>query len=109
MNHTHDTNNAGTEKLAQFEQFIDQYYPSIFAGVQKLTGPAGAMATEKLTVEIFVELWENREELFAPLRKPAFVYKILVKNVVVFLKKQGFEQQLQLLHLTLNIDPKQFI
>jgi DNA-directed RNA polymerase specialized sigma24 family protein len=106
MNDTHD---APTEKLVQFEQFIDQYYPSIFAGVQKLTGPAGAMVIEKLTVEVFVELWENSDELFAPLRKPAFVYKILVKHVVTYLKKAGLGQQLLLLQTTLLIDPDQFI
>jgi DNA-directed RNA polymerase specialized sigma24 family protein len=104
-----DARDSRTEKLVLFEQFIDQYYPSIFAGVQKLTGPAGQMAIEKLTVEIFVDLWENSDELFAPLRKPAFVYKILVKHVVSFLKKQGFQEQLQLLQHTLLSDPEQFI
>jgi hypothetical protein len=100
-----DTRDSRTEKLVLFEQFIDQYYPSIFAGVQKLTGPAGQMAIEKLTVEIFVDLWENGDELFAPLRKPAFVYKILVRHVAAFLKKNGYEEQLQLLQDTLLIDP----
>ena len=100
-----DTLDTRTEKLFQFEKFIDQYYPSIFAGVQKLTGPAGQMAIEKLTVEIFVDLWENSDELFAPLRKPAFVYKILVKHVVGFLKKNEHEEQLRLLQFTLLIDP----
>ena len=103
-----DTRDTRTEKLMQFEQFIDQYYPSIFAGVQKLSGPADKMALEKLTVEIFVDLWENSDELFKPLRKPAFVYKILVKHVVEYLKKQGNEAQLQLLQHTLLIDPEQF-
>jgi DNA-directed RNA polymerase specialized sigma24 family protein len=104
-----DPRGSRTEKLVQFEQFIDQYYPSIFAGVQKLTGPAEQMAIEKLTVEIFVDLWENSDELFAPLRKPAFVYKILVGHVVSFLKKQGFQEQLELLQHTLLSDPEQFI
>lgn len=104
-----DTRDSRTEKLVLFEQFIDQYYPSIFAGVQKLTGPAAQMAIEKLTVEIFVDLWEHSDELFAPLRKPAFVYKILVKHVVDYLKKQDAQEQLQLLQHTLLIDPDQFI
>jgi len=103
-----DARDIRTEKLMQFEQFIDQYYPSIFAGVQKLSGPADKMALEKLTVEIFVDLWENSDELFKPLRKPAFVYKILVKHVVEYLKKQGNDAQLNLLHNTLLIDPEQF-
>jgi DNA-directed RNA polymerase specialized sigma24 family protein len=103
-----DTRDLRTEKLMQFEQFIDQYYPSIFAGVQKLSGPADPLVLEKLTVEIFVDLWENSEELFTPLRKPAFVYKILVKHVVEYLKKQGNDAQLQLLQNTLLIDPEQF-
>jgi DNA-directed RNA polymerase specialized sigma24 family protein len=100
-----DTRDSRSEKLVLFEQFIDQYYPSIFAGVQKLTGPVGQMAIEKLTVEIFVDLWENSDELFAPLRKPAFVYKILVRHVVSFLTKNGYEEQLRLLQHTLLIDP----
>ena len=104
-----DTRVNRTEKLMQFEQFIDQYYPSIFAGVQKLSGPADKMVLEKLTVEIFVGLWENSDELFKPLRKPAFVYKTLVKHVVEYLKKQGNDTQLQLLQNTLLIDPDQFI
>ena len=103
-----DARDIRTEKLIQFEQFIDQYYPSIFAGVQKLSGPADKMALEKLTVEIFVDLWENGDELFKPLRKPAFVYKTLVKHVVEYLKKQGNDAQLHLLHNTLLIDPEQF-
>ena len=103
-----DTQDIRTEKLIKFEKFIDQYYPSIFGGVQKLTGRADNMDLEKLTVEIFVDLWENAEELFKPLRKPAFVYKILVKHVVDYLKKQGNETQLQLLQSTLLIDPEQF-
>ena len=98
-----------TEKLVLFETFIDQYYPSIFAGVQKLSGPADKMVLEKLTVEIFVELWEKHEELFQPLRKPAFVYKILVKHVVDYLKRQGADVQLRLLQETLLIDPGQII
>lgn len=97
-----------TEKLLLFEKFIDQYYPSIFAGVQKLTGPVDKMILEKLTVEIFVDLWDNSEELFKPLRKPAFVYKILVKHVLAWLKRQGDESRLDLLQNTLLIDPDQF-
>jgi DNA-directed RNA polymerase specialized sigma24 family protein len=104
-----DIHDNRTEKLMQFEQFIDRYYPSIFAGVQKLSGPADKMVLEKLTVEIFVDLWENSEELFKPLRKPAFVYKILVKHVVDYLKKQGNDAQLQLLQHTLLIDPEEFV
>ena len=102
------TDTRDLEKLTQFEQFIDSYYPSIFAGVQKLSGPADKLVLEKLTVEIFVDLWENSEELFTPLRKPAFVYKILVKHVVEYLKKQGNDAQLQVLQNTLLIDPEQF-
>ena len=96
-----------TEKFILFEQFIDRYYPSIFGGVQKLTGPVDKLVLEKLTVEIFIDLWEHSDELFRPLRKPAFVYKILVKHVVDWLKKQGATEQLLFLQNTLLIDPEQ--
>ena len=98
-----------TEKFVLFEQFIDRYYPSIFAGVQKLAGPVDKLVLEKLTVEIFVDLWEHNEELFKPLRKPAFVYKVLVKHVIAWLKKQGATDQLNFLQNTLLIDPDQTI
>jgi DNA-directed RNA polymerase specialized sigma24 family protein len=101
--------NSRSEKLVLFETFIDQYYPSIFAGVQKLCGPVDKLVLEKLTVEIFVELWERHEELFRPLRKPAFIYKILVKHVIDYLKRQGADAQLRLLHDTLLLDPEQFM
>ena len=104
-----DTHDVRTEKLILFEKFIDQYYPSIFAGVQKLAGAVDKLVLEKLTVEIFVDLWENSEELFKPLRKPAFVYKILVSHVIAWLKKEGHESRLELLQHTLLIDPEQFI
>lgn len=96
-----------TEKFILFEQFIDRYYPSIFAGVQKLAGPVDKLVLEKLTVEIFVDLWEHSEELFRPLRKPAFVYKVLVRHVIAWLKKMGATEQLAFLEDTLLIDPDQ--
>lgn len=96
-----------TEKFILFEQFIDRYYPSIFAGVQRLAGPVDKLVLEKLTVEIFVDLWEHSDELFKPLRKPAFVYKVLVRHVIDYLKKQGATAQLLHLQETLLIDPDQ--
>jgi hypothetical protein len=99
--------NPRTEKVILFEQFIDRYYPSIFAGVQKLSGPADTLILEKLTVEIFIDLWEHSEELFKPLRKPAFVYKVIVRHVVAWLKKTGATGQLAILRDTLLIDPDQ--
>jgi hypothetical protein len=96
-----------TEQFILFEQFIDRYYPSIFGGVQKLAGQVDKLVLEKLTVEIFIDLWEHSEELFKPLRKPAFVYKVLVKHVIAYLKKQGATEQLFILQNTLLIDPDQ--
>lgn len=96
-----------TEKYILFEKFIDRYYPSIFGGVQKLAGPVDKLVLEKLTVEIFLDLWEHSEELFRPLRKPAFVYKVLVRHVIRWLKKTGETEQLFFLKNTLLIDPDQ--
>ena len=96
-----------TEKFILFEQFIERYYPSIFGGVQKLAGPVDKLVLEKLTVEIFLDLWEHSEELFKPLRKPAFVYKVLVSHVIRWLKKTGETEQLLFLKHTLLIDPDQ--
>ena len=96
-----------TERFILFEQFIDRYYPSIFGGVQKLAGHVDKLVLEKLTVEIFIDLWEHSDELFKPLRKPAYVYKVLVRHVIAWLKKTGGTEQLTFLKNTLLIDPEQ--
>jgi DNA-directed RNA polymerase specialized sigma24 family protein len=94
-----------SEKVVLFEQFIDLYYPSIFSAITRLTGLQDEKELESLTVKIFVDLWENSDQLFDEVRPPAFVYKILLQQVFTYLKKQGTEEHILLLRTSLPIDP----
>ena len=93
------------DRTALFEQFIDLYYPSIFSAVRKLAGLSDEKELEILTVKVFVELWQNSEDLFSKVRPPAYIYKILLKHVLDYLKKKGADKQIQQLQNTLLIDP----
>lgn len=99
------TDMSRTDRTALFEQFIDLYYPSIFSAIRKLAGLSDEKELEILTVKVFVELWQNSEDLFSKVRPPAYVYKILLRHVLDYLKKKGAEQHIRHLQNTLLIDP----
>ena len=91
------------DRAVLFEQFIDLYYPSIFSAITKLTGLSDEKELEIVTVKIFVDLWQNSDELFAEARPPAFVYKVLIRHVFDYLKKKGDDEHLQQLKKTILI------
>ncbi len=93
------------DRTALLEQFINRYYPSIFSAISKLAGLSDEKELEILTVKVFVELWQNSEDLFGKVRPPAYIYKLLLKHVFDYLKKKGAAGQLQQLQNTLLIDP----
>jgi DNA-directed RNA polymerase specialized sigma24 family protein len=97
------------DKVILFEQFIDLYYPSIFSAITRLTGLREEKELESLTVDVFMDLWDNSETLFNEVRPPAFIYKILLRHVFTYLKKQGSEEHLLLLRNILPIDPVHYI
>lgn len=94
-----------TDRTALFEHFIDLYYPSIFSAISKLAGVSDEKELEILTVKVFVELWQNSDDLFGTVRPPAYIYKILLRHVLDYLKKKGAEEQILHLQNTLLIDP----
>jgi len=91
-----------------FESFIDRYSPSIFSALSKLTGLNDEKQLEIMTIKVFVEIWNNSEELFKEVPPTAFIYKILLQHVFSYLKEQGREDQILLLRNTLLIDPSYY-
>lgn len=97
------------EKVVLFEQFIDLYYPSIFSAITRLTGLLDEKELEALTVKVFIDLWDNSDNLFNETRPPAFIYKIVLQHVFTHLKKQGSEEHIRLLKSALPIDPVYYL
>jgi DNA-directed RNA polymerase specialized sigma24 family protein len=98
-----------TDKVVLFEQFIDLYYPAILSAITRLTGLQDEKELETLTVKVFVDLWDNSEQLFNLPRPPAFIYKIVLQHVFTYLKKQGSEEHILLLKNALPIDPVYYL
>jgi len=98
-----------TDKVVLFEQFIDLYYPSIFSAITRLTGLQDENELENLTVKVFVDLWDNSDQIFTTARPPAFIYKIVLQHVFTHLKKQGSEEHILLLKNALPIDPVYYL
>lgn len=96
---------TSADRTTLFEQFIDLYYPSIFSAIRTLAGTADEKELEILTVKVFVDLWQNNEELFGKVRPPAYIYKVLLRHVLDHLKKKGATEHIQHLQNTLLIDP----
>jgi len=88
-----------------FEHFLDHYCSSIFLAAATLTGLSDKKELGVLTMDILIDLWEKKDELFNEARPPAFIYKILLHHVFSYLKAQGNEDRISLLRNTLLIDP----
>ena len=87
-------NEKSTDELLLFSQFIDFYYPSIYSAITKLTGLVDEKELENITMDIFDELWKTRQQVLNELRPPAFIYKILIRHVFIYLRKQGAEDRI---------------
>ena len=101
-------NGADLDRLNTFEHFVDLYCPSIFSAIAKLTGLTDKKELETLTVNVFIDLWKNSQELFADERPPALVYKIILLHVFSYLKREGYEERIMQLQNTLPIDPAHY-
>jgi DNA-directed RNA polymerase specialized sigma24 family protein len=86
-----------TDQLLLFSQFIDFYYPSIYSAITKLTGLADQKELETITMDVFDELWKTREQVLNELRPPAFIYKVLIRHVFTYLRKQGEDDRIMAL------------
>jgi DNA-directed RNA polymerase specialized sigma24 family protein len=96
-----------TDQLLLFSEFIDFYYPSIYSAITKLTGISDAKELENITMDIFDELWKTRDQVLTELRPPAFIYKILIRHVFAYLRKQGAEDRISALQGILYSIPEE--
>lgn len=85
------------DQLLLFSEFIDFYYPSIYSAITRLTGLSDEKELENITIDIFDELWKTRDQVLNELRPPAFIYKILIRHVFEYLRKQGADERIKAL------------
>jgi DNA-directed RNA polymerase specialized sigma24 family protein len=87
------------------KDFIDRYYPNVFMAAARLTGLSDKEELAKLTEDVLASLWENRREFASEERPGVFLYRILLQEVITFLRHRGDEQRIRILRDILLIDP----
>lgn len=89
--------------------FIDRYYPHVFRAAARLTGVTDKEELAKLTEDVLASLWDNRREFAAEERPGVFLYRILLQEVITFLRRRGEEEQIRILRDIVLIDPALYL
>jgi DNA-directed RNA polymerase specialized sigma24 family protein len=95
--------------MTVLKDFIDLYYPSVFMAAARLTGSSDKEELAVLTGNVLALLWENRLEFAAEPRPGVYLYRLLLQEVVSFLKKRGDEERIRILRDILLIDPALYL
>ncbi|HET6252680.1 MAG TPA: sigma factor [Puia sp.] len=91
------------------KDFIDRYYPNVFKAAARLTGLSDKEDLAALTEDVLATLWENRREFASEERPGVFIYRILLQEVITFLRQRGDEQRIRILRDILLIDPALYL
>ncbi|HXB34089.1 MAG TPA: sigma factor [Puia sp.] len=91
------------------KDFIDRYYPNVFMAAARLTGLADKEELAKLTEDVLAALWENRQEFVSEDRPGVFLYRILLQEVITFLRRRGDVERIRILRDILLIDPALYL
>jgi DNA-directed RNA polymerase specialized sigma24 family protein len=95
--------------MTVLKEFIDHYYPTVFAAAARLTGSADKEELAALTGNVLVLLWEKRLEFAAEPRPGVYLYKLLLHEVFSFLRQRGETERIRTLRDILVIDPTLYL
>jgi hypothetical protein len=95
--------------MNELKEFIDCWYPAVFMAAAKLTGLADKEALATLTENVLASLWDQREEFAVEPRQGVFIYRVLLQEVITFLRQHGDEQRIRILRDIVLIDPALFL
>ena len=88
----------------ELREFIWRYCDPVYICIARLTGLSDLNVLEYITGEVILDLWNQREVLSKEQRPGIYIFKILLQQVFIYLKKQGNEPRIQLLQNILLID-----
>jgi len=91
------------------KDFIDRYYPNVFMAVARLTGLTDKEELARLTEDVLAALWANRQEFASEERPGVFLYRILLQEVITYLRQRGEEERIRILRDILLIDPALYL
>jgi DNA-directed RNA polymerase specialized sigma24 family protein len=95
--------------MNQLKEFIDCWYPKVFMAVARLTGLSDKEALATVTENVLARLWDNRRQLAVEPRQGVFIYRLVLQEVISFLRQHGDEQRIRILRDIVLIDPALFL
>lgn len=87
------------------KEYIDHYYPSIFAAISRLTRLPNRDDLDKLTQNVLTDLWEHKDTFERETHQGVYIYKTILRHVFSFLRQTGDEQRIEFLQKNLPINP----
>jgi DNA-directed RNA polymerase specialized sigma24 family protein len=95
--------------MNELKEFIDCWYPTVFMAAAKLTGLSDKEALATLTENVLASLWDQRAQFAVDARQGVFIYRVLLQEVISFLRQHGDEQRIRILRDIVLIDPALFL
>lgn len=93
----------------ELKDFIRHYCDPVYSCVARLSGLSDPGEIEYLTGRIIMDLWNNKTMLLKEKSPGVFVFRILLREMLIYLKKQGNEKRIQLLQKILLINPSFYL
>ena len=81
--------------LAAFENFVDAYQERVFAAIARLSGLRTTYPIEKITIDVFVELWQQKIQFIQEKSIGILIYKTCFRHTLLYLREHGFEERFQ--------------
>ncbi|NML37359.1 hypothetical protein HHL17_09130 [Chitinophaga sp. G-6-1-13] len=81
--------------LKAFENFVDTYQERIFAAIARLSGEESVCILEKITIDVFVELWQQKVQFIQERSIGILIYKTCLRHTLLYLRQHGFEERIQ--------------
>ena len=81
--------------LNAFKNFVDTYQERIFAVVARLSGLGTTYPIGKITITVFVELWQQKAQLIQERSIGILIYKTCLRHTLLYLRQHGFEERIQ--------------
>jgi len=88
----------------ELKEFIWHYCDPVYTCIARLTGFSDLDVLEYITGQVILGLWTQRSVLSKEQRPGIYIFKILLQQVFIYLKKQGNEPRIRLLQSILPID-----
>src|SRR5579872_1538075 len=91
------------------KDFIDRYYPTVFRAAARLSDLTDKEELAALTENALASLWANRRQFASEDRPGVFLYRILLQEVISYLRLRGNEERIRVLRDIILIDPALYL